>query len=369
MHIIHEGSGGGGATLALTYFPRYLAHFQTVAITGSKGDLAVKLEKAGVRTFALPLDRPVRCLLSIPLMAWRVWREKPTTVVVHGQWGGFAGAVGAWLAGVKRIIYYTHMPSFYTDWDLYRLIRNRVAETVTCRLAHRVICPSRANRYQYLLRQLVSEDRCQVIPNGLDPQRYAPVKSREEIKRDLGLNPAECYVVSVGRLSDQKRVDWLVHAWALVEKQKTDATLLIIGDGEERAFLENLAKELNLQHCQFLGRQPDGWRYFQAADCGVITTMFEAQPYALLEAMACGCPMIGTMADGVAETIEDGHTGLRVRVADPEALAQAIQRLLSDTPLCQSMSQAAQAKVKREYDLADIIDRQIEVVRQLTINN
>jgi glycosyltransferase involved in cell wall biosynthesis len=360
VHIIHEGSGGGGATLALNYFPRYLERFETVAITGCRGDLAERLRARGVPTYALWLDRPVPCVLSIPVMVGVLRRERPDIVVVHGQWGGTAGAVAAWLARVPSVIYYTHMPSFYTDWDLYRILRNRVAEAVTCGLASQVICPSRSNRYQYLLRELVDEKKCLVIPNGLDAQAIAPVEDKTELRRALGLAVGEPVVVSVGRLSDQKRVDWLVQAWARVEAEHPTARLYIVGDGEERVALEKLADALGLRRCAFLGRQTEAHRFFQAADLGVITTMFEAQPYALLEAMACSCPMVGTRADGVKDTIDDGVNGRLVRVADPVKLAEAILELLADPAGRQEMGRKAREKVLAEYQIEDIVRRQLD---------
>lgn len=360
VHIIHEGSGGGGATLSLNYFPRYLEHFETTAIVGNAGNLAERLRAAGVKTWALPLDRPVRCLLSIPLMAWRLWQEKPDAVVVHGQWGGFAGAVAAWITRVPKIIYYTHMPCFYTDWDLYRILRNRIAEQVTCQIADQVICPSAANRYQYLLRQLAQLGKIGVIPNGIDIDRIKPIENKAELRTELGLPVDKTVVVSVGRLSDQKRVDWLVRAWAQVEKENGEAELFIVGDGEERANLELLARKLALQRCHFFGKQPDGYRYFQAADFGVITTLFEAQPYALLEAMGCGCPMIGTEADGVVETLRG--RGLLVPCADMEKMSEAILYMIRNRRERSEIGQKALEWIREKMDLREIVRRQLNLI-------
>jgi glycosyltransferase involved in cell wall biosynthesis len=364
-HIIHEGSGGGGATLSLNYFPRYLARYDTFAITGNQGDLSQRLKAAGVRSHALPLDRPLSCTLAIPRIASVLRSERPDLAFVHGQWGGFAGAVAARLAGVKHVIYHTHMPSFYTDWDPYRIIRNRIAESTTCRLSDRLICPSPGNRYQYLIRELKEETSILCIPNGLDTTALHPVEDKAALRAELKLPETGPLVVSVGRLSDQKRVDWLLQAWKHVEEKYPEATLVIVGDGPERSTLEILSHQLDLHNLFFLGRQAEAHRYFQAADCGVITTLFEAQPYALLEAMACGCPMVGTSSDGVRDTIEHNVTGLCVPVGNPGAIADALIRLLTHPVQCLEMAKKARQAAVEKYDLETIMLRQFEVVESL----
>ncbi len=369
VHIIHEGSGGGGMTLALNYFPRYQNDFETVAITGCAGSLPDRLRATGVKVHALPLDRPWSCVLSIPSIARVLRSEKPDLVIVHGQWGGFCGAVAAWLARVKRVIYYTHMPAFYTDWDLYRLLRDRFVEKVTCAIATRVVCPAAANRYQYLLRHLAPEEKIVHLPNGIDLHSIPCVTDKTALKQELKLSADGPIIISVGRLEDQKRVDWLINAWHLVENRVPSAHLYIVGDGSERQNLETLAQQLELKHCHFLGRQPEAYRYFLAANAGVITTMFEAQPYSLLEAMACACPMVGTASDGVVETIQQGETGYCVPVADPQALAERLVELISDNTLAEKMGGNARKYIDSHFSLEPIVARQIQLARQTLQNS
>jgi len=284
---------------------------------------------------------------------------------LHGQWGGLVGSVAARLAGIRAILYYTHFPFFYTDWDFYRVLRNRVIERVTCFLATKVICLSAANRYQYLLRRLAPEEKFIHIPNGLAPMESAPEADPTALRRELGLPPAEegPIVVSVSRLSDQKRIDWLLRAWATVEQRFPAARLFIVGSGPTEEALRALSGELGLERCRFLGRQPKGYRYYRVADLGVICSLYEGHPLALIEAMFCGCPMVGCAVDGIAETIEADQTGLLVSPADPEALAAAILELLSDPARARRMGEEARTRAEKLYRLNMAIERQIQVLR------
>lgn len=365
IHIIHESRGGGGMAVALAYFHRYLPHFETVAITGKLGPLPEKLRVQGVRTHALPLDHVWRALFSIPQVTAVLYREKPDLVILHGQWGGFCGAVAAWLTGVKRVLYYTGMPCFYIDWDLYRVVRNRFVEQFCCALATRVVCLSIAGRYQYFLRRLAPEKKILYIPNGVDATAIQPVADQSILRRDLRLPVDVPLVVSVGRLEDQKRVDWLVQAWKEVEAQCPTAHLVIVGEGRDRKGLERLAHALSLQRCHFAGAQTEGYRYFQAADAGVITSLFEGHPVALLEAMAAGCPMVGTAADGIPETIVDGVTGFCVPLDAPSAIAEKLILLLQDSALRDTMRRAARERVKKNYALALVLEQQIRLAQDI----
>ena len=308
-HLIHEAdSRGGGGTLAQTYFPAYLEGFDTFVICGSQGDLADKLRERGLRTLSLRMERIWRMVLAWPSLVGIFRREKPDAVIVHGQWAGLLGALAARAAGVPVLVYYAHFPSFWTDWDLRRTIRNRLVESVTCRLVTRVVCLSPSSRYQFLMRHFVAEDKVVCIPNAVAPPAALVEANRSAVREQLGL-PAEVegpLVVSVSRLADQKRIDWLLRAWALVEASGTQAQLVIVGGGPEEKALHQLARDLRLQRCRFLGPRSEGFRYFQLADVGVICSMFEALSLALIEAMFCGCPMVGTAVDGIADLIDSG---------------------------------------------------------------
>jgi glycosyltransferase involved in cell wall biosynthesis len=285
--------------------------------------------------------------------------------VVHGQWGGFFGSLAARAAGIRPVVYYTHFPSFYTDWDLLRTVRNRIAESVTCRRVSKIVCLSSAGRYQYLLRRLADETKLLHIPNAIDPGHLRQTLSPDELRRELGVTTDEPVVVSVGRLADQKRIDWLLRAWAVVEAQTPRGWLAIVGDGPEENALHQLAKKLGLRRCRFLGSRADGYRYFQAANFGVICSLFEGHPLALLEAMFLGCPMIGTNVDGIGETIVDGETGLLVPPADPAALARAILELLGDPARARNMGEAVRRRAEEFYRADKILPRQLQVVRDV----
>lgn len=178
------------------------------------------------------------------------------------------------------------------------------------------------------------------------------------------MRPDDQVVVCVGRLADQKRVDLLLRAWSLVEEQSPRARLAVVGTGPDEKALRANAAEIGLRRCHFLGPRPNGYRYFAAADAGVICSMYEGQPLALIEAMFVRCPMVGTAVDGIAETIVDRETGLLVPAADPVALAQAIVALLADSARAKEMGEAARQRAAEKYSYDKILRAHLDLAKK-----
>jgi len=162
----------------------------------------------------------------------------------------------------------------------------------------------------------------EVIPNGVDLEKY----------KDLERKPHAGFIVmAVARLEKVKGINCLIEAAARSElRRRSDLQILVIGDGSERKNLESLTEKLNLKEkVKFLGEIPNAEipEYLSAADCFVLPSLKEGFGIALLEAQAAGVPVIGTKVGGILDLIEDGKTGLLVEPGNPEAIAEAINKI------------------------------------------
>ena len=172
--------------------------------------------------------------------------------------------------------------------------------------------------------------RIEVLRNGVDLELFAP-QDRAAARRELGLDPGGPIVLSVGWLIPRKGHDLAIRAAAAMPEVR----LVIVGDGSEGAALQRLAKQLgSSERVHFLGSMPQEGlaTVYSAADVLVLASSREGFPNVLLEALACGTPVVATAVWGTPEIVTTPSAGRLVEKQSPEALASAIRDLLADPP-------------------------------------
>jgi glycosyltransferase involved in cell wall biosynthesis len=207
-----------------------------------------------------------------------------------------------------------------------------------------------------LLARGVAPERILVLPNGVDLDEYHPPTpaERDRLRLRLGL-PAQGFVGTfVGRLHPVKDVDTLLEAAARVP----ELTLLVVGDGPERARLEALSARLGIAaRVRFLGQSSEVAEILRASDAFLLSTLGEGMSNALLEGMACGLPCLASRSvGGAAELLEPGR-GMLLPDGDAQPWAAAIRRLVDEPGLGESIGTAAAAFVATELSLEAAADR------------
>lgn len=174
------------------------------------------------------------------------------------------------------------------------------------------------------------------------------------------------HIVSVGRLVPEKGYRFLIQALNLLNTKYnfSDFTATILGEGRLKDELSRLADSYHLSnHLRLLGFCEDVFPILSGADLFVLPSLHESAPNALIEAMEIGLPCIASDVGGVSDLIEDRKSGMLVPAADPEALARAIHRVLTDGALAKALGEQARAKVHRLFDNNQSI-QQLEAVYQ-----
>lgn len=213
-------------------------------------------------------------------------------------------------------------------------------------------------------------ERIARISNFVETARFAPPSPAARATARAGLGWSERRVlVHAGRLTARKAVDVLLTAFARALPRVNPGPqplLALVGDGPERAALEAQVQRLGLgEHVRFVGFQEDVVRYLHAADGFVLASRIEGLPNALLEAMACGCPVLATRIGGSLEAIADEGQGLLVPVDDVEALAGGLARLLDDAALRARLGAGAAARIQARFTLEATVPRYVELYRRL----
>jgi len=207
-----------------------------------------------------------------------------------------------------------------------------------------------ADRLKKFLKQ---SNKIRVIYNPVDILEIKRL-SQEEVS-DFSFEEDMPYIGVISRLSAEKGVNRIIDSFAQLSK-KIDSRLLIVGDGQERASLENLAKKYNIRaKISFLGWQDNPFKYLANTKIFVLSSIYEGFPNVILEAMACGIPVITLKSSGgIKEIIEDGRDGILVNSGDPLALSVSIHNLLSNNMLRESIATQARRKIDR-FEVSKIV--------------
>jgi len=169
-----------------------------------------------------------------------------------------------------------------------------------------------------------------VIPNGVDLNKFR-VMARQEARQRLGLDDNKRYLLYAGRLVDVKGLDLLLDAFAQLTQKWRDAELLLVGDGAERGALEHQATALGIKDkVHFVGAQPHERivLWMNAGDVFCLPSRKEGFGAVLIEALACGTPVVATSVGGIPEIVAEGQVGRLVRSRDPKEMAACIEEVM-----------------------------------------
>lgn len=193
-----------------------------------------------------------------------------------------------------------------------------------------------------------------VIFNGVDTIIFTPQENSREIRKRLGIEPNAVAFAYAGRLVGWKGLKFVLHALVHPLMKAYQSHFYIVGDGAERAVLQDLARALHLEtQVHFLGALPHAQLpdFYRAIDVGIFPSIAdEAFGITIAEAMSCGKPVIGSYIGGIPEVIgNEGSCGFLVPPMNVEALALRMAELASDQDLRIAMGKAARARVVQNF--------------------
>jgi glycosyltransferase involved in cell wall biosynthesis len=219
----------------------------------------------------------------------------------------------------------------------------------------------------------VEPNRVRVIRSGVDVERFRP-RDRGAARQRLGFGVETPLVLFVGNLEPRKQVDVLLRAMAQVRQELADATLVVVGSGQnagvqdQTARLVRLTRELELDEAVlFAGRATDDqlMDYYAAADVFALPSSSEAQGIVALEAMACELTVVATAVGGLVGTIDDGVTGFLVPSGEVEALADVLVEVLPDAARRRAIGRAARERVECDFSWSRSIEATLDVYRDV----
>jgi glycosyltransferase involved in cell wall biosynthesis len=321
--------------------------------------------KAGLRYHILEIQRELSPLLDLKAI-WRLRKilriEHPDILHCHSSLAGALGRLATVFIGKRKpkIVYTPHLMYYQNTKGIKRPIYWCI-EKLLWPLASAIIAVGHSE-YESLSRDFAPAKKLYCINNGIDVSAGVSIISdaRKKLCDELKIKSKSIFILSLARLEPQKDVLTLLRAFISVADQHPDAVLLLAGGGIEYQIKEaqRLIEEANLSRRIFLlGWRDDPNLLLLATDIAVLSTNVEGLPYALLEAMAAGKPLIGSRAQGVVDCIVDGYNGYLFDIGDVKSCAKCLCRLLQDSALRNQFGTAGKEYALKNFSLKTMLSK------------
>jgi glycosyltransferase involved in cell wall biosynthesis len=220
-----------------------------------------------------------------------------------------------------------------------------------------------------LVRQRVGRNAIHYITNAVDTTRFCPATTAERpsLRRRLGFPEKKIIVAYTGRLVTYKGLPLLVRVAERLQQEYGDVGFVLIGSGGldihncERGLRAYVSANHLGTSIHFAGEVPNVHEYLQASDIFVLPTEEDAFPLALVEAMACGLPVISTPVGGIGQIVTNGENGLLVKPGDFQQLYDALRHLTTNPSRSAALGAAAAQTVRARYSREIVARRYIEL--------
>ena len=350
--------GGQNQVLVTVMGLRALGH-RTMLVAHAGGELR---QRAAEGMDLIPLAPRTEMDLSA---AWRLSRLlkqlKPDIVHAHDPHGVAMAALA--LSMSTQLAKPPLVASRRVDFHL----RGSALSRWKYRQVDCFICASDAIR-EMLLGDGVPPVSAVTVHEGIDIGRAASAEPAP-LHQELWLPHQAPIVGNVAALVPHKGQKHLVEAAAIALREVPDARFVIAGEGELRPSLERQIKEHHLEKHVFLaGFRPDVLAVHKAFDIFVMSSVTEGLGTSLLDAMACGKPIVATRVGGIPEVVVDGETGFLVAPRDHEAMARAIVTLLQDEPLRRRMGAAGLARARSRFSSERMVQDTLRVYQRVAMH-
>ena len=346
--------------------------FRVLLVSGPGELLDSTASREGVERIAIPMHRgiaPFADMISL-LRLWRLIEDRrPNLVEFSTPKAGLLGSLAARLCSVPRRVYMLRGLKVEGSTGIKRRLL-LATERVASACAHVVLCNSESLRDQAVALRIAPRAKLRVLgegsSNSVDIDRFSP--GQDQVRDRLGI-PHDAKVVGfVGRLTCDKGLPELVEAFDAIARVRPPARLLLVGwfDAAEDALSQDLrARILRHPGIDCTGFVADTAPYYRAMDVFVLPSWREGFPNAVLEAAASGIPAVTTECTGARDSVVPEVTGLLVPPGYPEAISEAVLKIISDPGRQRRMGQAARAWIVDHYLESRVLGLTAEYYRRL----
>lgn len=346
--FVTSSLGGGGAERVIVNIITHLdkeKHDISLALFEKKGSYLSQVPDY-VKVYDLKKKSRYSFLKLIFHLSRLFKKVKPNTVVSFMAYNNMVVILAKFMSGcrfnlVTSVRTYLSYATSRTKlsrirYFLYKFLFN---------YADFIVVPSAGVKKDLEKKFNIIQRKIKIIYNPVDLKKIKKLK--EEEVEDLRIKECKSFILAVGRLTKAKGYPYLLRAYSMINKE-IEESLLILGTGEDEEKLKSLVNELGIRgHVFFLEFKKNPYKFMNRASIFVLPSLWEGFPNVVLEAMACGVPVISTNCpSGPREIITNGENGILVPPADEKALSEAMLTLLKDGELRRNFSEEGRKRAE-----------------------
>ncbi len=342
MHVVAHLSTYGAENLVAQLAQELSSSLNVAVLTVSDIPLAAREVDFAGPIFCAARERRDASFFFRMVGLMRLWR--PTIVHSHVHNGKFWGRMAAVVAGVPHIVHTEHNSDFRAG--LLEGAANRFLHART----ERFVAFSKTHATALAAAERIPKSKMAIIPNGI---RQPLCADRRAARMRLGVDDDTCTVFVVGRFAAVKNQELAIRTISRLRSEIAQHTkLFLAGNGREEPRLRGIVADLQLEdRVAFLGFRPDLEEILPAADALLVTSLNEAMPLSIIEAMSARVPVVSTPWLGAAELLEDGALGLISADWTAESLADCLTRTFSDVLGTTARTRRAQSAAVSRYNI------------------
>ncbi|HBC74293.1 MAG: hypothetical protein A2008_06440 [Candidatus Wallbacteria bacterium GWC2_49_35] len=368
----------GGAEKMLLYLISGLdrtVYNPVVCTLLDRGEYRHFLKTRGIKYYTLDMQNYYRVPFALFNLIRIVRAENISIIHSYLFYSDLMARAAGLLAGVRVVI--TSMRNI----DLWRKPYHIFIDSLTYGLSSAIISNSLAGAARLSNVEKIPSDKIKVVYNAIKLDEYIPGESysRTDFRNSIGVGPGDFMIVTVARLEEQKDHLTLLKTarhtlGALHEKKGKEFTarvkFVLAGGGALMDELKQEAEKLGLNESViFLGTRTDIKDILRASDLFLLTSIYEGIPNAILEAQACGIPVIATDVGGVSEIISDNFNGVLCEPKAVEAISEKIVHLIENPGFAEFIAKNAVERLKTKFSCVNLISKTCAIYKNLLVQN
>ena len=363
LFVITKSNWGGAQRYVYdvaTHLPK--DSFDVIVAHGGSGELAFRLKKANVRTIKIErLGRDIKLFDELKVFRNLVAlyrKEQPDIVHLNSSKIGVLGSLAGRVVHINRIIFTAHGWAFNEERGKLSKLLISFFSWLTIILSHKVIAVS-----YHIAEQVIdlpfAHKKIHIIHNAVEQfeildRRDARTTLRTRTAYSISENLI--WIGTIAELHTNKGLKYAIEACSTLDRTRHDFIYIIIGDGEKRAHLEQLIKDIGLERQIVLaGHIPDAKQYLSAFDIFILPSLTESLGYSILEAGEASLPVVTSRVGGIPEIIEHNVTGLLTEAKDTDAIKETLETLMHDERLRRELGERLHKKIRSEFSISKML--------------